>query len=75
MKELLLSRFTALLPFVSGACVPFDDWDYQRVALKDINILFRYAGTGPAVVLVRGFPLHSVSCLGFYCARSRAKTD
>ena len=40
---------------------PFDDWLYQRVALPDVNIYFRYAGTGPPVLLVHGFPQHSVS--------------
>ena len=40
---------------------PFDDWLYQKVALPDVNIYFRYAGTGPPVLLVHGFPQHSVS--------------
>lgn len=66
MKALLLSPITALLPSVFGALIPFDDWDYQRVALKDVNILFRYAGTGPRVMLVHGFPQHSVCCWSFF---------
>ena len=39
---------------------PFDDWLYQRVALPDVNIYFRYAGNGPPILLVHGFPQHSV---------------
>lgn len=41
--------------------IPFDDWEYQRVALKDVNIHFRWAGKGPPLLLVHGFPQHSVS--------------
>ena len=48
----------ALLPLVTS--VLFDDWDYQRVVLKDVNLMFRYAGSGPPVMLVHGFPQHSV---------------
>ena len=53
--------FSLLLPFVTAALVPFDDWGSQRVALKDANIFFRYAGNGPPVMLVHGYPQHSVS--------------
>ena len=40
--------------------VPFDDWLYQRVALPDIDIHFGYAGSGPPVLLVHGYPEDSV---------------
>lgn len=46
---------------VSVAIVPFDDWEHQRVALKEVNIHLRYAGQGPPLLLVHGFPQHSVS--------------
>lgn len=49
-----------LLPFAAADLIPFDNWEYQRVALKDVNIFFRYAGTGPPILLVHGFPQHSV---------------
>ena len=59
-KLLLLS---VVLQFVRSDLVPFDDWLYQRVALPDVNIYFRYAGTGPPVLLVHGYPQHSVRSL------------
>ena len=62
-KLLLLSLIFQL---VATDLVPFDDWLYQRVALPDVNIYFRYAGTGPPVLLVHGFPQHSVSASQTY---------
>ena len=61
----LMSLFTVLLLLITSRLastdlVPFDDWLYQRVALPDVNIYFRYAGTGPPILLVHGFPEHSV---------------
>lgn len=49
-----------ILQLAATDLVPFDDWLYQRVALPDVNIYFRYAGTGPPVLLVHGYPQHSV---------------
>ena len=49
-----------LLSLVRSKIVPFDDWEHQRVALKDVNIHLRYAGAGPPLLLVHGFPQHSV---------------
>ena len=57
LKLLLLG---ILLQFAAAELVPFDDWLYQRVALPDVNIYFRYAGTGPPILLVHGYPQHSV---------------
>lgn len=51
----------ASLMLVEAAIVPFDQWAHQRVALKDVNIHFRYSGTGPPILLVHGFPEHSVT--------------
>ena len=50
-----------LLQFAATGLIPFDDWLYQRVALPDVNIYFRYAGTGPPILLVHGYPQHSVT--------------
>ena len=50
-----------ILQLATTDLTPFDDWLYQRVALPDVNIYFRYAGTGPPVLLVHGYPEHSVS--------------
>ena len=57
-KLLLLS---VLLRLAATELIPFDDWLYQRVALPDANIYFRYAGTGPPILLVHGYPQHSVN--------------
>ena len=45
---------------VIASIVPFDEWEHQRVLLKDVNIHFRYAGKGPPLLLVHGFPQYSV---------------
>ena len=49
-----------------AAVVPFDDWQHQRVVLKDVSIHLRYQGTGPPLVLVHGYPQHSVSAVSVY---------
>lgn len=51
----------ALWLHVQAQIIPFDEWEHQRVALKDVNIHFRYAGQGAPLLLVHGFPQHSVS--------------
>lgn len=38
----------------------FNSWAHQRVALNNSSIHFRYAGSGPPVLLVHGVPEHSV---------------
>ena len=50
----------ALWLHAQAKLIPFDDWEHQRVALKDVNIHFRYAGKGAPLLLVHGFPQHSV---------------
>ena len=58
---LLKSLFLALvLPLVVADLIPFDSWDLQTVALPDVNIFFRYAGGGPPILLVHGYPQHSI---------------
>lgn len=54
-KLLLLSIIVQL----AVNLVPFDDWLYQRVA--DVNICFRYAGSGPSVLLVHVYPEDSLT--------------
>ncbi|KFX89042.1 hypothetical protein V490_07263 [Pseudogymnoascus sp. VKM F-3557] len=41
--------------------IPFDEWEHQRVALKDVNIHLRYAGRGPPLLLVHGVPKFSLT--------------
>ena len=61
MASFKLLLLAILLQFAATELVPFDDWLYQRVALPDVNIYFRYAGTGPPILLVHGYPQHSVT--------------
>lgn len=64
MRLIELTVFVCVLWLHTQAqIIPFDDWEYQRVALKDVNIHFRYAGKGPPLLLVHGFPQHSVSAI------------
>lgn len=51
----------ALSASTLGATNDFDTWEHGRVALKDVSIHFRYAGSGPPVLLVHGNPEHSLT--------------
>ena len=61
MASFKLLLLAVLLRLAATELIPFDDWLYQRVALPDVNIYFRYAGTGPPILLVHGYPQHSVT--------------
>ncbi|KAL6834277.1 Alpha/Beta hydrolase protein, partial [Trichoderma sp. SZMC 28015] len=58
-----------IIPFLIGlqwagyanALTNFDDWAHQRIALEDVSIHFRYAGSGPPVLLVHGNPQYSLT--------------
>ncbi|XDG08907.1 hypothetical protein ABKA04_008522 [Annulohypoxylon sp. FPYF3050] len=39
----------------------WDDWEHGRVALQDVSIHFRYAGSGPPLVLIHGNPQFSLT--------------
>ncbi|KAI1374258.1 putative hydrolase [Hypoxylon crocopeplum] len=39
----------------------WDDWEHGRVALEDVSIHFRYAGSGPPLLLVHGNPQFSLT--------------
>lgn len=62
---MLLSRL--VLPLVAAASqaaadlVKWDDWEHGRVALEDVSIHFRYAGSGPPLLLVHGNPQFSLT--------------
>jgi hypothetical protein len=45
----------------SGALSNFDDWEHERIQLDDVSIHFRYYGQGPPILLVHGFPQHSLT--------------
>lgn len=62
-----LGNFTAVATAAAGFTVqaadliPFDSWEHGRVALQGVSIHFRYAGSGPPVLLVHGNPQHSLT--------------
>jgi pimeloyl-ACP methyl ester carboxylesterase len=56
-----IQAFLASVALVQGALVPFDSWNHGRVALEDVSIHFRYAGSGPPLLLVHGNPQHSLT--------------
>lgn len=39
----------------------FDDWPHERIQLPDVSLHFRHYGTGPPILLVHGFPQHSLT--------------
>uniref|UniRef100_A0A4E9EEA4 AB hydrolase-1 domain-containing protein n=1 Tax=Gibberella zeae TaxID=5518 RepID=A0A4E9EEA4_GIBZA len=51
----------ASLVSVVTALSSFDTWAHGRVALNDVSIHFRYAGSGPPLLLVHGNPQHSLT--------------
>ncbi|OQU95497.1 hypothetical protein CLAIMM_01690 isoform 2 [Cladophialophora immunda] len=53
----LLASQTAL----GSALTDFDDWAHQRVALENVSIHLRYAGSGPPIVLLHGSPQFSLT--------------
>lgn len=49
------------LTSLAQALIPFDNWAHQRIALQDVSIHLRYAGSGPPLLLVHGNPQHSLT--------------
>ncbi|KAF4980437.1 hypothetical protein FZEAL_3553 [Fusarium zealandicum] len=60
MKVIQLAM-VALLTTAVKAATDFDNWEHGRVALEDVSIHFRYAGSGPPLLLVHGNPQHSLT--------------
>ncbi|PTB75490.1 alpha/beta-hydrolase [Trichoderma longibrachiatum ATCC 18648] len=58
-----LSFFLTILCLLRRASTltSFDDWGYQRIALDNVSIHLRYAGSGPPVLLVHGNPRFSLT--------------
>ncbi|KAF2871446.1 Alpha/Beta hydrolase protein [Massariosphaeria phaeospora] len=63
MTRLLPLLITALLSFqiTLASLSTFDSWPHQRIQLPDVSIHFRYFGSGPPILLVHGFPQHSLT--------------
>lgn len=61
----VLNLFSACVAFLSqfafGQLSNFDDWEHERIQLDDVSIHFRYHGEGPPILLVHGFPQHSLT--------------
>ena len=62
LYSFLLVYSYILSSVANAALVKFEDWHHQRIHLKDVQLHLRWAGSGPPLVLVHGFPQHSV-CL------------
>lgn len=61
MRFLQFISTLALVISTAIAATEFDDWEHGRVALNDVSIHFRYAGSGPPLLLVHGNPQHSLT--------------
>ncbi|KAF2251979.1 alpha/beta-hydrolase [Trematosphaeria pertusa] len=63
MELFLLLCFLSsiILHLCAGELSNFDDWDHQRIKLDDVSIHLRYHGSGPPILLVHGFPQHSLT--------------
>jgi hypothetical protein len=59
--NLLTSCFLILPPLAHAQLSNFDDWAHERIQLDDVSIHFRYHGSGPPILLVHGFPQHSLT--------------
>jgi hypothetical protein len=58
--------FLIFLTLTTVYGVPLSDfrtWPHQRIALSDVSIHFRYYGNGPPLLLIHGYPEHSVCSL------------
>ncbi|KAI0880034.1 putative hydrolase [Annulohypoxylon maeteangense] len=56
-----LSVLAAVAQVTAADLTKWDDWDHGRVALEDVSIHFRYAGSGPPILLVHGNPQFSLT--------------
>ncbi|KAI1858114.1 hypothetical protein JX265_010782 [Neoarthrinium moseri] len=57
----LLLLICLFFPFLAASLVAWNDFSHGRVALENVSIHFRYAGSGPALLLVHGNPQFSLT--------------
>jgi hypothetical protein len=57
----ILSLWAFFVFSVLAEVSSFNHWPHLRIALPDVSIHLRYYGSGPPLMLVHGFPEHSVS--------------
>jgi pimeloyl-ACP methyl ester carboxylesterase len=43
-----------------ASAAPFEQWSIGRAKVGDVSIVYRYAGNGPPVMLLHGWPQHSL---------------
>ncbi|KAI1334158.1 alpha/beta-hydrolase [Xylariaceae sp. FL0016] len=41
--------------------LPWEKWNHQRIMTKDVQIHVQWAGSGPPLFLIHGFPQHSLT--------------
>jgi hypothetical protein len=61
LSSIISAFFLGLSPLTRAQLSNFDDWEHERIQLDDVSIHFRYHGEGPPVLLVHGFPQHSLT--------------
>ncbi|KAI1384282.1 putative hydrolase [Hypoxylon trugodes] len=59
--KLALPLVAAIATQATADLIPWDSWEHGRVALEDVSIHFRYAGSGPPLLLVHGNPQFSLT--------------
>ena len=59
--KLALPLVAAIATQATADLIPWDNWEHGRVALEDVSIHFRYAGSGPPLLLVHGNPQFSLT--------------
>jgi hypothetical protein len=50
----------AQAPAVETAAIPFEQWEIGRAQIGEVSIVYRKAGNGPPLVLLHGWPQHSL---------------
>jgi hypothetical protein len=59
LASLLVSLHLAAV--VAAELLPFEAWHHQRIITEDVQLHVRWAGSGPPLMLIHGFPQHSVN--------------
>ncbi|KAM7192088.1 Alpha/Beta hydrolase protein [Rhypophila sp. PSN 637] len=57
----ILALLLLLFPLPITALIPWESFSHGRVSLDEVSIHFRYAGSGPPLLLVHGNPQYSLT--------------
>jgi hypothetical protein len=60
--KLFAAYALSIAPVALAELSNFDNWAHERIQLDDVSIHFRHHGSGPPILLVHGFPQHSLTC-------------